>query len=120
VGEIITPKAENFTISLGDVIEIAAWHDSRSEGLDDRFVEDFLGVLNELTVNPLLHCRRHPSKNIRWRYPQNFPYRVIYEVVEDQKIVIVAAARYLIESEWLAKDSGIQTKGSSGWQSSAS
>ena len=79
------PEAEN------DVIEIAAWYDSRSENLGDRFVEEFLAVLDELAANPLIHCRRHPRKNIRWRYPKSFPYRVIYEVLHQQKTVIVAA-----------------------------
>ena len=74
-----------------EVIEIAAWYDSRREGLGDRFVEEFLTVLDELTMNPLLHCRRHPQKNIRWRYPKSFPYRVIYEINEQEKIVVVAA-----------------------------
>ena len=32
------PEAEN------DVIEIAAWYDSRREGLGDRFIEEFLSV----------------------------------------------------------------------------
>jgi len=79
------PEAEN------DVIEIAAWYDSRSENLGDRFVEEFLDVLDELATNPLIHCRRHPRKNIRWRYPKSFPYRVIYEVLHQQKTAIVAA-----------------------------
>jgi plasmid stabilization system protein ParE len=79
------PEAEN------DVIEIAAWYDSREEGLGDRFVDEFLAVLDELTINPLLHCRRHPRKNIRWRYPRSFPFRVIYEVVDRPKTVVIAA-----------------------------
>jgi len=85
-----------------DVIEIAAWYDSRSEGLGDRFVEEFLDVLNELTINPLLYCRRHPSKNIRWRYPKSFPYRVIYELLEQEKLVIVAAVLHAArhDREW--------------------
>jgi mRNA-degrading endonuclease RelE of RelBE toxin-antitoxin system len=33
----------------------------------------------------------HPTKNIRWRYPKRFPYRVIYEVIEDNRLVIIAA-----------------------------
>ena len=74
-----------------DVIEIAAWYDSRREGLGDRFVREFLKVLDELARNPLIHSRRHPYKNIRWRYPKSFPYRIIYEVIEQEKTVVVAA-----------------------------
>jgi len=36
-----------------------------------------------LAVNPLLHARRHPNKDIRWRYPDRFPYRVIYDARSD-------------------------------------
>ena len=50
------PEAEN------DVIEIAAWYESRTEGLGDKFVEEVLAVLDHLTINPLLHCRRHLTK----------------------------------------------------------
>jgi len=85
-----------------DVAGIAEWYDRRSEGLGDRFVEEVLAVLDELAQNPLLHCRRHPHKNIRWRYPQSFPYRVIYEVVEREKRVIVAAVLHAArdDREW--------------------
>jgi len=48
-------------------------------------------VFDALEINPLLNCRQHPTKNIRWRYPKRFPYRVIYEVIEDIKLVIIAA-----------------------------
>ena len=90
------PEAEN------EVIEIAAWYDSHGEGLGDRFVEEILTVLDELTTNPFLHCRRHPRKNIRWRYPKSFPYRVIYEVDEHERIVVVAAVIHAArhDREW--------------------
>jgi len=85
-----------------DVIEIAEWYDSRSEGLGDRFVEEFLTVLDKLAINPFLHCRRDKRKNIRWRYLKRFPYRVVFEVIEPDKMVVVAtvlhAARH--DREW--------------------
>ena len=85
-----------------EVIEIAAWYDSRSEGLGDRFVGEFLALLDELAINPLAYCRRHPHKNIRWRYPKSFPYRVIYEVIEPEKTVVVAAVLHAArhDREW--------------------
>jgi hypothetical protein len=59
---ISRPEAEN------DVIEIAAWYNSRSEGLGDRFIEELLDVLDELALNPFLHCRR--SAKGPYRKPQ--------------------------------------------------
>ena len=89
------PETEN------DVIEIAAWYNSRGEGLGDRFIA-VLSVLDELELNPLLHCRRHPCKNIRWRYPRTFPYRIIYEVLHEERTVVVAAVLHAArhDREW--------------------
>lgn len=74
-----------------DVADAAAWYDTRQEGLGGRFVEEVLRVFDALTVNPLPNSQRHPRKNIRWRYPARFPYRVIYEVVEEDNTVVIAA-----------------------------
>lgn len=74
-----------------DIREAAEWYDTQRAGLGDEFIEEVLTVLDALEVNPLLHCRRHPTKNIRWRYPERFPYRVIYEVLEEQQLVVIAA-----------------------------
>jgi plasmid stabilization system protein ParE len=74
-----------------DVTEAAAWYEARQPGLGREFVEEIIRVWDALADNPLLHSRRHPTKNIRWRYPERFPYRVVYEVVEPAQTVIVAA-----------------------------
>ncbi|HAV63325.1 MAG TPA: hypothetical protein DCY13_13290 [Verrucomicrobiales bacterium] len=74
-----------------DVAEAAAWYEERQPGLGARFVEEIIHVWDDLSTNPLLDCRRHPTRNIRWRYPDRFPYRIIYEVDEEARIVVVAA-----------------------------
>ncbi|HKP36806.1 MAG TPA: hypothetical protein VJT71_08100 [Pyrinomonadaceae bacterium] len=63
---VARPEAED------DIIEAAEWYDTQRTGLGDEFIEDILSVLSALETNPLLHCRRHPIKNIRWRYPNDF------------------------------------------------
>ena len=73
---VIRPEVEQ------DVAEAAAWYESRQPGLGVEFVEEVIRVWDALAENPLLNSRRHPRKNIRWRYPDRFPYRVIYEVDE--------------------------------------
>lgn len=74
-----------------DVAEAAIWYEKKQRGLGREFVEEIIQVWNSLAENPLLDCRRHPAKNIRWRYPQRFPYRIIYEVSESEQRVVVAA-----------------------------
>ena len=81
---VVRPEVE------ADLSEAADWYDSKQDGLGTRFVEEMLRVFDGLS-NPLLNSRRHPSKNVRWRYPDHFPYRVIYEAQERERTVIIAA-----------------------------
>ncbi len=74
-----------------DVAEAAAWYENRQAGLGAEFIEEVIHVWNSLGENPLLNSRRHPTKNIHWRYPDRFPYRVIYEVLESRQTVVVTA-----------------------------
>ena len=74
-----------------DITEAAAWYEARQPGLGAEFAEEVIRVWRALEMNPLLNSRRHPRKNIRWRYPERFPYRVIYEVLEAEHVVVVAA-----------------------------
>jgi toxin ParE1/3/4 len=85
-----------------DVIEAATWYDTHRPGLGDEFIEEILAVFDSLKTSPLLHCRRHPTKSIRWRYPKRFPYRIIYEVIEAEKLVIIAAVLHAArqDTEW--------------------
>jgi len=47
-----------------DVAEAATWYESRQPGLGAEFVEEIVQVWDALAKNPLLGCRRHPTKNI--------------------------------------------------------
>jgi plasmid stabilization system protein ParE len=80
---VAQPQAED------DVKQAARWYESQRLGLGNEFIEEILTVFDSLTENPLLHCRRHPTKNIRWRYPHRSPYRVVYEVVETERLVVI-------------------------------
>ena len=59
-------------------------------------------VFDAIAINPFLNSRRHPRKDIRWRYPERFPYRVIYQVLERERTAIVAAVVHVArhDREW--------------------
>jgi toxin ParE1/3/4 len=74
-----------------DLDEAAAWYDSRRAGLGREFVAAVAKVLPALAENPFLNSRRHHMRHIRWRYPERFPYRIIYRVEEAETAVVVVA-----------------------------
>ena len=74
-----------------DVAEAAAWYEARQPGLGAAFVEELIVVWDALAENPFANSRRHPKRDIRWHYPERFPYRVVYEVREREEAVTVVA-----------------------------
>lgn len=82
-----------------DVAEAGAWYDSKQPGLGEEFILEVIRVWDLLGENPFVASRKHRSKNIRWHYPDRFPYRIIYEVVEVQQTVIVAAVLHGARSD---------------------
>jgi len=82
---VVRPEVEQ------DVAEAALWYEAQRPGLGAEFIEEIIRVWDSLEENPFLNSRRHSDKNIRWRYPQRFPYRIIYEIAESEGTVVVAA-----------------------------
>ena len=87
------PEAEN------DVDRAAKWYEDKQPGLGANFIDDIIRVFDSLAENPLLNCRRHPSKDIRWKFAARFPYRIIYEVDEANRSVIVAAVLHAARAD---------------------
>jgi len=82
-----------------DLEEAGVWYDHKQQGLGARFAEEVLEVWADLAVNPLLNSKKLPHRNIRWRYPQKFPYKVVYSVEEGAKKVIVLALLHAARHE---------------------
>ncbi len=74
-----------------DVAEAAIWYETKQAGLGRAFIDEVVQVWHELADNPHLTARKHLAKNLRWRYPPRFPYRIIYEVDESNRTVLVLA-----------------------------
>jgi plasmid stabilization system protein ParE len=82
---VARPEAED------DILEAARWYDAQQPGPGAEFVDEILAVFDALAEDPLYQLKQHPTKNIRWRYAKRFPYRVVYELVEQEQLVIIAA-----------------------------
>lgn len=82
---VVRPEVEQ------DIMDAAFWYEAQQPGLGTEFIEEVIRVWNELEGNPHLNARKHESKNIRWRYSKRFPYRVIYEVMDAEQTVVIAA-----------------------------
>lgn len=74
-----------------DLEEAGDWYEQKHEGLGARFADEILVVWADLAVQPLLNCKKLPRRNIRWRYPEKFPYKIVYSVEEGTKTVVVIA-----------------------------
>ncbi len=74
-----------------DLEEAGVWYEQKLQGLGTRFAGEVLDVWADLAVNPLLSCKKDPRRNIRWRYPAKFPYKIVYAVEEETRTVVVIA-----------------------------
>lgn len=74
-----------------DLEEAGDWYEQKLEGLGTRFAGEVLEVWADLAVNPLITGQKHPRRNIRWRYPEKFPYKIVYSVEEETRTVVVIA-----------------------------
>jgi toxin ParE1/3/4 len=90
---VVRPEAED------DITEAAKRYERKQEGLGVEFREAVIEVLDVLAENPFLNSRKHPRRHIRWRYPDRFPYRVIYEVIEAERLVIVGTVLHAARDE---------------------
>jgi toxin ParE1/3/4 len=82
---VIRPEVED------DIADAALWYETHQPGLGVVFIEEIYNAWSQIANNPFLRSRKHPRKNIRWRYPDRFPYRIIYEVIESTQSVLVLA-----------------------------
>ncbi|MDB6030424.1 MAG: hypothetical protein JWM16_762 [Verrucomicrobiales bacterium] len=74
-----------------DIAEAVFWYEEHQPGLGAEFVEEISKLWTMIAANPFLRSRKHPRKNVRWRYPERFPYRIVFEVFESTHTVVVIA-----------------------------
>jgi toxin ParE1/3/4 len=72
-----------------ELVEAAAWYEKLQAGLGDDFLDAVQKVRLSFADNPYLNSRRLRLEPVHWRLTKRFPYRVVYEVFETQKLVVI-------------------------------
>ena len=82
--------------ALADMSEAAKWYQEHQSGLGERFAREVITAIEALSSDPLIHRLRNRRLGARWSYPKNFPYRIVYNVVDDLITVVAVthAARH--------------------------
>jgi toxin ParE1/3/4 len=76
-----------------ELLDAAAWYDEQRPGLGERFLAAYEHAVERLPDMPRLHARvpGMPSgREIRHTMTPGFPYVVVYEVLKDDDLVILA------------------------------
>ncbi len=86
--------------ALADIESAGAWYEQQQPGLGTDFSRAIRQAINELPAHPLIYGVRDCRRQVRWKIPRRFPYRIIYRV-KGSVITVVAvihAARH--DREW--------------------
>jgi plasmid stabilization system protein ParE len=80
---VIRPEVDD------DLLEIEAWYEEREPGLGAGFLREVRARIDNVAANPLRFRLRNRQFQVRWAYPQGFPYRIVFQVL-DGVIVVLA------------------------------
>jgi hypothetical protein len=72
-----------------DIAEAAAWYEERQKGLGVDVIREVQAAYAAIRENPFLNSEKQARAAARWRLTKRFPYRVIYQVFELQKLIVV-------------------------------
>lgn len=86
-----------------DLLNAERWYDEQQPGLGREFLASARHAMIRLARNPLLFRVRHRGKQVRWAYPNRFPYRIIFRVIEDTVVIyaVLHAARH--DRQWKSR-----------------
>jgi len=87
---IVRPEVE------ADLLEAEAWYEKQQAGLGRKFLLATRSEMARLPRNPRLYRIRHRRTEVRWAYPRQFPYRIVFRVIHDTVVIyaILHAARH--------------------------
>jgi len=71
------------------------WYDDQQPGLADRFLAEYSGMLEQIEASPVSFSRyefNQTSHETRRAILKNFPYAVIFQIIDPENIIVLAVA----------------------------
>lgn len=87
-----------------DVADAAAWYEAREATLGSAFLKEVIRVWDRLARDPLTGARGRCSLEVRWLYPERFPYKIIYSVDAARETVLVVAVLHAARHDRLWRE----------------
>jgi hypothetical protein len=86
--------------------DAARWYDDHQEGLGDRFLDEYAAALEKIEENPLWFGRLETvttSKEIRRCLLKRFPYYIVYELAQNEVVVLAVAHARRRPNYWVER-----------------
>jgi len=81
-------QIEIHTFAQQELQQSYDWYEERVEGLGKRFLAAIQHKFDDIAISPTLHAKK--KGNYRETIVKDFPFTIIYEVLERQKVVFVS------------------------------
>lgn len=78
-----------------DLAEAIAWYNSQREGLGAKFLDAVERLLQRIESTPLQFPKvegRNRQRNLRQALLRQFPFRIIFEILDDETLLGLAVA----------------------------
>ena len=83
-----------------DLLQAEDWYEQQQAGLGREFLQAIREKLASLPHNPLLYRIGSRRWQMRWAYPDRFPYRIIFRVIQDTIVVYAVACSGRLTADW--------------------
>jgi mRNA-degrading endonuclease RelE of RelBE toxin-antitoxin system len=77
-------------LAADELKEIYQWYDEQNKDISSSLSEAIGDAKNRISQDPLSH--EIEIKHFRWVKVRRFPYRLIYEILDDERTLILAVA----------------------------
>src|SRR5215218_8414828 len=87
-----------------DILKPVEWYEQKaSSEIAKDFDHELRAAFDRIIENPLLFMVRHRRLQVRWAFPNRFPYRIVFLVEHDLITILCVAHSKRHDRVWLSR-----------------